>query len=146
MGIMYAKLTFLTYNPGTKVHTYMKKKGEFNTDDVTQYDGNHLTYVPTGLDVPSVLRGAEDFIKSFYSYRAIIKRSFNTRLSFWRRVEFIVFNICYRDAYFKWLDENVLFDGTGIDRLMQQPFKKKASVNALEQVLFFSRKFGACHN
>jgi radical SAM superfamily enzyme YgiQ (UPF0313 family) len=143
MGLIYAKLTFLTYNPGTKVQTYMKKKGEFITDDVTKYDGNHLTYVPFGLDVTSVLSGAEQFIKRFYSGPAIIKRSFNTNLLFWRRVEFILFNFCYRQAYFKWLDENVLHDGSGIDRLMEQPFKKGTRLSILERLLFFSRKFGA---
>ena len=139
MGLIYGKLTFLTYNPGTKVQAYMKKKGEFITEDITRYDGNHLTYVPTGLDIPSVLSGAEEFIKRFYSNGAIIKRSFNTRLSFWRRIEFIIFNLCYRDAYFKWLDENVLLDTKGIDRLMGQPFKKSTTVNLLERVLIFSR-------
>ena len=146
MGLMYAKLTFLTYNPGTKVQTYMKKKGDFITDDITQYDGNHLTYVPVGLDVPSVLNGADEFIKRFYSLTAIIKRSFNTSLSFWRRVEFIAFNLCYRNAYFGWLKENVLTDAKGIDRLMKQPFKKSVSINLIEQVLIFSRNLGGFSN
>ncbi len=57
MGLIYAKLTFLTYNPGTKVQTYMKKKGDFITNDITHYDGSHLTYVPHGLEVGSGTKG-----------------------------------------------------------------------------------------
>ena len=124
MGLMYAKLTFLTYNPGTKVQAYMKKKGEFCTEDITHYDGNHLTYIPTGLDLPSVLKGTQQFIPRFYSLGAIIKRSGNTRHTFLSRVEFILFNLCYRDAYLQWMKENLLYDNTAVKRLMQKAFKK----------------------
>ena len=142
MGIIYAKLTFLTYNPGTKVQTYMKKKGEFVTEDISSYDGNHLTYVPTGLDVNSVLDGAEKFIIRFYSTKAIIKRSFKVSLSLSRRVEFILFNICYRQAYYKWLRQNILFDERGMDRLLAETFKKAAVIKIIERVLALSRKLG----
>ncbi len=87
-----------------------------------------------------VLKGAELFIKRFYSTGAIIRRSFNTKLSFSRRLEFILFNLCYRDAYLQWIEEKVLRDNNGMDRLIIKKFKKNIFVWMAESGLSFLRR------
>lgn len=138
-GIMYAKLTFLTYNPGTKVNRHMRKKGEFITDDIARYDGNHLTYRPHGLDISEVYRGAEFFIKQFYSLRGIVSRSFNTKLGFWRRIEFVCFNLCYREVYLAWLNHDIFFRPEGFRTLIEAPFRKGLKIKVLERIIGFCR-------
>jgi radical SAM superfamily enzyme YgiQ (UPF0313 family) len=140
LGIIYAKLTFLTYNPGAKVQNYMKKKGEFCTEDITHFDGNHLTYIPTGLNVSSMLKGAEVFIKKFYSFKGIFYRSFQTKMTFLNRLEFILFALCYREAYLEWMNKQILFAPENFSSLLEEPFKKKLQLRMYEQALSLCRQ------
>lgn len=140
MGIIYAKLTFLTYNPGAKVQRYMKKKGTFCTEDIAEFDGNHLTYIPNGLDKEAVFTGLERFIRSFYSFKGIVSRSYNTRLSILDRLEFILFNLCYRDTYLLWLDQRIFDSPANFRRVLEQPVRKGMIMWFSEQVLSLCRK------
>ena len=140
MGILYAKLTFLTYNPGTKVAAYMKKKGEFTTDDLSYYDGNHLSYLPHGVSAKVVAEGTENFIRQFYSFKNIVARSFNTNLSFARQLEFILFAYCFSDAYRQWLQEDVLRQPDNLVVLLKKQFKKSFLVYWADHLLSFIRK------
>lgn len=142
MGIIYAKLTFLTYNPGTRVHTYMRRKGEYVADSIAAYDGNHLTFLPNGVDSADIYAGTTDFISRYYSLYSIIRRSFNTKLSFSRRLEFILFNLCYRVAYVEWLDFNILNAEGDFNKLLDKPFRKSIFIKLCESLLHYLRKSG----
>lgn len=140
LGIVYAKLTYLTYNPGSKSQYYMRKKGVFTTDDIAMFDGNHLTFLPTGVNPMVVYQGANWFIDNYYSVSSIIHRSFNTQLTFARRIEFIMFNLCYRDTYLKWKRNDVFYHEEGFQKLLIQPFTKSFSIKFYEFILRLCRK------
>jgi radical SAM superfamily enzyme YgiQ (UPF0313 family) len=140
MGIIYAKLTFLTYNPGTKVHEYEKKKGVYLTEEIQCYDGNQLTFLPKGIDQNYVSSGAEWFIRRYYSLSGIIMRSFHTKLSLWSRLEFILFNICYREAYLDWLRFDTLHHPENVRQLVDRPLHKSMSIRLSENLLRWVRK------
>ena len=139
MGIIYAKLTFLTYNPGTKAHEYEKKKGVYLTENIENYDGNQLTFLPAGLDADYIAKGTKAFIKKYYSGLGIINRSFNSTLSFWSRLEFILFNICYREVYFQWLRLDTLNQPNNLKFLIEKPFKKSRLIQLAEKTLHWVR-------
>jgi radical SAM superfamily enzyme YgiQ (UPF0313 family) len=139
MGIIYAKLTFLTYNPGTKTHEYVRRKGTYVTENIECYDGNQLTFVPAGVDTKYVAQGTEWFIGKFYSFFGIISRSFMVRQSLRRRIEFILFNICYRDAYVQWINHDTLRKPSNNKKLIQSSFKKTAIVKVAEYLLTILR-------
>lgn len=124
MGIIYAKLTFLTYNPGTKVAKNMSKKGVFLTDDVTHFDGNHLSYLPHEVDSKIVKDGTYDFIQKFYSLQNIAKRSLNTKMKWNRRLEFILFNYLFRATYMKWLKYDILNHTEKFNQILYAQFRK----------------------
>ena len=140
MGIIYAKLTFLTYNPGTKVHEYVKKKGVFLTEEIDRFDGNQLTYLPNGVDAKYVAEGAKGFIERYYSATSIISRSFNSSLGFWGRLEFILFNLCYRKVYLDWLKLDILQKPENLSYLLDATFKKSWATRAIEKSLRQVRK------
>lgn len=140
MGIIYVKLTFLTYNPGTKVAENMKKKGSFLSEDISVYDGVHLSYLPNGVEADVVLQGAVTFIQDFYSIKQIILRSLNTKLGFWRRIEFILFNYLYREPYLQLLNNNALFSADHFSALLNSRFQKKWSLRLADEMLHLIRK------
>jgi radical SAM superfamily enzyme YgiQ (UPF0313 family) len=123
MGLIYVKLTFITYNPGTKVKQSMLRKGSYTTEEVTHYDGNHLTFLANGLDPEMLFEGTRRFIREFYSLRKILRRSFNSHLDAYGRLEFILFNLCYRDAYVQWLDADIFRNEAAFQTMLAQPFK-----------------------
>ena len=135
MGIIYAKLTFLTYNPGTKVHEYVRKKGNYLTEAISSYDGNQLTYLPNGVDADYVASGAKKFIQRYYSVTGIISRSFNTKLSALGRLEYILFALSYRKVYLQWLEYDTLRKPENIQRLVEEPFRKSFAMKLLEEIL-----------
>ncbi len=139
MGIIYAKLTFLTYNPGTKVHEYVKKKGVFLNEKIPSYDGNQLTYLPNGVDAKYVQSGATEFIGKYYSLSGIVARSFNTKLSFFARLEFILFNFCYRKVYLQWLQFDTLRKPKNMKQLVELPFEKSNFTKRIEKALHWVR-------
>jgi radical SAM superfamily enzyme YgiQ (UPF0313 family) len=140
MGIIYGKLTFLTYNPGTKVHEYEKKRGVFLNENLESYDGNQLTFLPNGVDQKYVINGAEWFVKKYYSLSGIISRSFNTKLSFSARLEYILFNICYRQVYLDWIRYDTLHHPENINIPLELPFRKPGFLKVAEKMLDWLRK------
>ncbi|MDB5283309.1 MAG: B12-binding radical protein [Bacteroidota bacterium] len=140
MGIIYVKLTFLTYNPGTKVSKYMAKKGTFVTEDISYYDGNHISYLPTGVNAMDVMQGTEYFINRFYSLPSIISRSFNSRLGVLKRMEFILFNLCYRQVYLGWMKSDFLHHPDNFKTLVEQAFTKSVFIKSCEGLLNWVRK------
>jgi radical SAM superfamily enzyme YgiQ (UPF0313 family) len=136
--IAYLKFTFITYNPGTKVSDYMKKKGTFVAADISEYDGNHLSFVPDGVEPEVVYRGAREMITKFYSLACIIRRSAYVRGR--RRLEIILFNLCYRKVYLDWLNYNVTGYPGGIKKLKDKQFRKSMEVRAYEILLNILRK------
>jgi radical SAM superfamily enzyme YgiQ (UPF0313 family) len=139
MGVIYAKLTFLTFNPGTKVATYMLKKGTYTTDDISYYDGNHLSFIPNGVETDTVIKGTADFINKFYSLKSIISRSGQNRLSLIGRLEFILFNICYRDAYLQWLEKDILKNPQNFSQLLNTRFSKRWQIDIADKLLSLVR-------
>jgi len=135
MGIIYAKLTFLTYNPGTKVHEYVKKKGVFLTEETECFDGNQLTYLPNGVDAEYVARGTKMFIDKYYSLTGITRRSFNTKLGVLGKLEYILFNLCYRQVYLNWLRYDTLQKPHNLKLLLEAPFKKSLATRMIEKAL-----------
>ena len=135
MGIIYAKLTFLTYNPGTKVHEYVKKKGTFLTEEIECFDGNQLTYVPNGVDGKYIAEGAKRFIERYYSLSGIIARSFNSKLGILGKLEFIMFNLGYRIAYHEWLRYDILQTPENLRHLTDKPLKKTWTDILVEKAL-----------
>jgi radical SAM superfamily enzyme YgiQ (UPF0313 family) len=140
VGIIYAKLTFLTYNPGTKVYEYEKKKGKYVTESLESYDGNRLTFLANGIDAQYVAKGTAWFIKKYYSLSGIIARSFHVRLNFWQRLEFVLFNICYRDVYRQWLAHNTLQQPQQLQHLIALRFTKRTTVALAEKLLRWVRR------
>jgi radical SAM superfamily enzyme YgiQ (UPF0313 family) len=140
IGIIYAKLTFLTYNPGTKVYEHEKKKGVYITDTFESYDGNRLTFKADGVDTHYVAQGTKRFIKKYYSLSGIVSRSFNTRLNFWQRCEFVLFNLCYRQVYLQWLAYNTLQQPQNLQLLIKQRFTKSTTVAIAEKLLHWVRR------
>jgi hypothetical protein len=134
-GIMYVKLTFLTYNPGTKVQKYMQKKGTFVNDNPAWYDGNHLSYIPLGLDKNIVTEGSIKFIRKFYGLKGIIRRSRHIRGGLLKKTGFICFNLGYRHAYFQWLNYDILHQPERFEFLLQKPFRKNLVTIIAERLL-----------
>ncbi len=139
-GIIYAKLTFLTYNPGTKSQKYMAKKGTFLSSEIEDYDGNHLTYVHNNSDRQEVISGVSEFIRKFYSFKEIVARSKNTNLTMLQRLEFILFNLCYRQVYLDWISYRIFEGNENFNKLLVQKFRKTFSVQLAEKLLFIVRK------
>lgn len=140
MGIIYAKLTFLIFNPGTKAHEYEKKKGIYLTERIECFDGNQLTFLPNGVNQDYVKSGATWFIKKYYSFYGIVMRSFNTKLSLLQRLEFILFNLCYRDVYMQWIQHDTLHHPENLTKLIKEPYKKSFTVRIAEALLQHVRR------
>lgn len=134
-GIIYTKMTFLTYNLGTKVKRSMRKKGRYLTEEIGAYDGNHLSFVANDVDVQDIYQGSTQFIQQFYGFKNIVQRSINSGLSEKRRVEFILFNLLYRSVYFDWLKYEVFKNDQSFDQLLRAPFKKCRRTKRMEFLL-----------
>lgn len=134
-GIIYTKMTFLTYNPGTKVKKSMQKKGRYLTEKIEAYDGNHLSFLANDVAVEDVYQGSTQFIQQFYSFKNIVKRSINSGLDENRRIEFVLFNLLYRSVYLDWLKYEVFKEDQSFDQLLRQPFKKSRRTKRMEFLL-----------
>lgn len=135
MGITYAKLTFLTFNPGTRSQMFYRKKGRFLTEDPRHYDGNHLTFVPEGVSIRDTYEGTRWFIQHFYSFRAILSRAGNAGMGWHRRVSFVLFNLCYREVYLSWLREGALRENWDATTLLTQSYRKGLILHTSEWLL-----------
>lgn len=140
-GILYIKLTFLTYNPGTKVKQSMLRTGSYTTEEIDQYDGMHLTFLPEGVDANAVHEGTEQFIRQFYSLNAIIQRSRVPKLDWRGRLEFILFNLCYREVYLEWLRNGIFERETAFQRMLAGLHEPSASLKWADRWLNRVRKW-----
>ncbi len=141
-GIMYAKLTFLTYNPGTKVQKYYRKKGVFKSEDPKYYDGNHLSYLPEGVNDTDVFAGTQWFIADFYSLSAILRRSRVVSGAI-QKAAFMCFNICYARPYQQWIENDVFYNEAGFETLLADRYKKAFVPRLAERLLLLIWKFQA---
>jgi radical SAM superfamily enzyme YgiQ (UPF0313 family) len=140
MNLIYAKLTFLIFNPGTKVQDTMRHKGRYLTQDIHKYDGHHLTYLPNDVLAEDVYQGAETFIREFYSLSSLWRRSSHLAHDFAKRLEFILFSQCYGRTYRLWLDYQILSpEKSRFQELLRQPLQKGMIYQQEEALLRFLR-------
>lgn len=128
MGLIYAKITFLIYNPGTRVHQSMKRVGQYITTEVGHFDGNHPTFAHPGIDSDEVLVALRRNIRTFYSNGGIRKRARNAGVSGRHAEGFANFNRVYREPYLKWLRYNVFENETRFAKLLEAPFRKSPAL------------------
>jgi radical SAM superfamily enzyme YgiQ (UPF0313 family) len=125
LGLIYMKVTFLTFNPGTKVNSSMKNVGDYITDDVTAFDGIHATYLFKDQKQDDLYQQAEFAIKEFYSFSSAWYRSRHLKGKFRKRLFFILFSYCYGLTYKKWLQFQILQTGAGnFNKMLAEKFQK----------------------
>ncbi len=134
-GIIYTKMTFLTYNPGTKVKNSMRKKGTYLTEEFANYDGNHLSFIANGVDPKEVYSGSVQFIQQFYSLHSIQERAKNAGTTGKDQLEFILFNLAYRNVYMDWLKYDIFTNDESFDELLKKRFVKSRNIKRLEFLL-----------
>ncbi|MCF8256208.1 MAG: radical SAM protein [Flavobacteriales bacterium] len=134
-GIMYVKLTFLTFNPGTRSKTFYEKKGRFLTDELRCFDGNHLTYLPEGVSEQETYAGLRLFVRSFYSLPSILHRAMTFPSGFSEKIEFILFNICYRQVYLEWRRNGMLCGNKMTDEMLNSPYRRPLGMRLAESLL-----------
>ncbi len=140
-GVIYVKLTFLTYSPGTRARDGMRRQGRYLSERPEDADGHHLTFLADGVEEAVVYRSAERFIRRFYSWRSIWRRARHVRrLS--RRLEFVLFNLCFREAYQGWLRHGILQPGAGdFEGLLRAPARARpARLAPVERLLGWLRR------
>lgn len=141
MGLMYVKLTFITYNPGTKVKQSMLRKGTYVTETVEHYDGNHLTFLANGLQPEILYKGTRQFIRQFYVFGKIVRRSLNTRLDLLGRLEYVLFNLCYREAYVQWIAKDIFRNEDAFQELLAAPLKPSWQMRMADRWLVRVRRW-----
>lgn len=140
IGIIYAKITFLTYNPGTKVHQSMKRVGTYTKNEVNYFDGNHFSFLPKGVNQHEVLKATGDNIKFFYSDKRIHLRALNAGLEGLAYKEFVNFNYCYREVYLQWMKYKIFDNEHGFPLLLNRKYKKSDRILKAEKDLGLIRK------
>lgn len=139
IGVIYAKLTFLTYNPGTKVHESMKRVGKYVHEELHYFDGNHFTYVPHGVNRNEVLTAVKKNIKLYYSLRSIQQRAKNAGAEGLVFDEFVQFNLSYRNVYLSWLKCNIFEDEKGFEKLLLKKYRKSKANEANDKAIMHTR-------
>ncbi|MCS6820105.1 MAG: radical SAM protein [Chitinophagales bacterium] len=144
--ILYAKLTFLTYNPGSKAYQYMAKKGTYKAKEYSFYDGIHLSYLPHGVNEELFMEGAKYFIKQFYSPSSIAMRIFpQKKLSFNAKLELFAFVWLYSSVYRDWVKNGLLEIPQNEEyfskKLLSVKYQKSFSNKMLEKLVEFCRRY-----
>jgi radical SAM superfamily enzyme YgiQ (UPF0313 family) len=139
MGIIYTKLTFLTYNPGTRVHQYMFQKGSYLTNEYEEFDGVRFSFLAEGVDEKVVIDGFEYYIQHFYSAKNILKRAMSANIGWFGKVEFFLFSYCYAEAYKFTLINGFLRRKENFDSLLISPLQKSLVLKSSEKLLFLVR-------
>jgi radical SAM superfamily enzyme YgiQ (UPF0313 family) len=141
MNISYIKITYLIYNPGTKVNQYMSKKGTYTTFDFEKYDGNNLTFLPHSVSEEMLNRIVLNIVKDYYSTLSIFKRAYLTSGGVLNKLETLFFNYCYRQPYLDWFNkENLIDKKIEFNKLLEQPYKKSFKLYISEKILNLIRK------
>lgn len=142
-GVLYLKLTTLTFNPGTKVRAAMAAQGTFLSDAPEVQDGVRASFVPRGATREGLLDGARALIRRFYSPASLWRRSRHVSGAA-RRAEFMLFSRLYGEAYREWLEADLLDPrGGALDALLSRPWAKGARTSALEAALGVLRRAAA---
>lgn len=135
-GILYLKLTTLTFNPGTPGHAAMAPLGRYLTEDPGLFDGVRLTYLPNGVREDALREGTRSLIESFYSLASAWKRSRHLAAHPARRAEFMLFSRCFGRTYRHWLETDLLDPaGGGVAALLRQPMRKSLGERLCEAAL-----------
>lgn len=137
LGIMYVKLTFLTYNPGTRAHTYYKKKGSYIAKEPMHYDGNHLSYLPDSVSEETIHAGTDYFVDKFYSLSGLIRRAFKTNGNFKAKMAFVLFNYCYSRPYKLWIKHQLFSNDEAFKKALMQPYQKSTILRMAESLLLY---------
>lgn len=143
-GLLYLKLTTLTFSPGTASHADMARRGRYLTDDLRFFDGVRLTYLPSGVSAEVLREGTRHLIESFYSLPCAWRRSRHLASRPARRAEFLLFSRCFGQAYRRWLEAGALDrpDG-GIAGFLRQPMRKGLGERLCEEALARLRRQAA---
>lgn len=136
VGILYLKLTHLTFNPGTKVQRSMASKGRYLSERSSDFDGNRLTFLPEGVEAETVLKGARSLIERFYSLGSLWRRSRHLASRPRRRAEFMLFSHCFGRAYRQWIEYGLLnLSGGRFEEMLGRPMKKGLWMSLAEKAL-----------
>ncbi len=146
MGLIYAKLTFLTFNPGTRIKKYMQQHGTFVTETIDLYDGNHVTYLPKDITEQELYEATGSFITGFYSLTSIVKRAWKGPKGIFSKAGFILFNLCYRSAYQQWLSNDIFRQPENFNRLLVSGYSKTAGFHIAEKLLQVIRRYRKSNN
>jgi radical SAM superfamily enzyme YgiQ (UPF0313 family) len=139
-GILYLKLTTLTFNPGTKVRAAMAAQGTFLSEAPEVHDGVRVSFLPRGATREGLLEEARALIKHFYSPASLWRRSRHIANPA-RRAEFVLFSRLYGEVYREWLKADLLDpDGGALDDLLSRPWAKGAGTAACETALGLLRR------
>ncbi len=134
-GLAYIKLTYLTYNPGTKAKKYYEKKGRFLSEDPSVFDGNHLSYLPNGVDAKVVQDGTKFMIRKIYGLKSILKRSSKCGNDIIDVVAYVLFNYCYSQAYQKWISKNMIDSDDGFDMELRKDYQTGVIMQVAQTIL-----------
>ena len=118
----------------------MQRVGEYITDDITKFDGNHFTFLPNGVDKESILEALIYNIKDFYSLKSIELRA-NIALgnhNFQSLEWFKSFNGIYSEVYFNWLNYDIFTNENAINELLNLKYKKNNTTITAENNLLES--------
>jgi radical SAM superfamily enzyme YgiQ (UPF0313 family) len=137
-GLAYVKLTFLTFNPGTKALASMAARGRVLTEDPAAYDGVRPTWLPPGVEAADLRAQAARMIARLYSWRSAWRRSRHLAGRPAARAEFVLLSRCFGEAYRDWSRLGAL--GPGEPRLLDAPFAKPARLAACEALLSGARR------
>jgi hypothetical protein len=140
LGLIYLKFTFLTFNPGTKVHRSMLSRGRYATEDPARFDGTHLTFLPAGVDAAELLRETKACVRRFNSPLRIWRRLRHHR-RFSARAEAFLYAYCFGQTYRQWLKHGILEDDEqAFSRLLVSPYSPGFIFRAAEFALRFLRR------
>lgn len=143
VGLIYVKLTFLTFNPGTRAHDAMRRKGRYLTDDLQRFDGHHLTYLPDGVCPDEVIKGARAVIRRLYSPRSAWIRSRHLATQPARRAAFTLHSYCFGYAYRDLLRVGQPgSDGVNMSDLLRRPAGLDVSLRLADRALDLMRRAG----
>ena len=74
--VEYTTPMYVTYLPGTPMHTKLLDEGRILTSKLEDYDGTHPIVRPDKMSVDELCEGVEWFIKEFYGLSSIATRAF----------------------------------------------------------------------
>ena len=132
-GLVYVKLTFLTFNPGTKALATMSERGRLLTEDPAAYDGLRPTWLPPGVEPEALYEQAARLVARVYSWPAIWRRSRRLAADPLRRAEFVLFARLFGESYRDW--GRLAGPSPEGPRLLDAPYRKPARAAAAEALL-----------